>query len=61
MGRGAMIDASLNPLMLSLVVAAIAVLVWGAVRTWRGGDRQKGGLMFACALVILGNLLIWTV
>lgn len=56
-----MIDPALNPLMLSLVVVAIGVLLWGAVRTWRGGDRQKGGLMFACALVILGNLLIWTV
>lgn len=55
-----MIDPSLNALMLSLVVIAIGVLLWGAVRTWRGGDRQKGGLMAACALVILGNLLIWT-
>ena len=24
-------------------------------------DRTKGVLMLACALVILGNLLIWTV
>lgn len=55
-----MLDPSLNPLMLSLAVIGMFVLVWGGVRTLRT-DRQKGVLMLVCALVILGNLLIWTV
>ncbi|HVJ02876.1 MAG TPA: hypothetical protein VM662_11885 [Sphingomonas sp.] len=53
-------DPSLNPLMLSIAVVAMFALVWGGVRTLRT-DRQKGVLMLVCALVILGNLLIWRV
>ncbi|WP_448665044.1 hypothetical protein ACG3SL_10325 [Sphingomonas sp. CJ20] len=56
-----MMDPSLAPWLASLVVVAIGLLVWGGARTWRAGDRQKGVLMLACAVVILGNLLIWTV
>lgn len=55
-----MFDPTLNALMLSIAVIAIGVLVWGGVRTLRS-DRQKGVLMLVCALVILGNVLIWTV
>jgi hypothetical protein len=61
MADRAMIDPALNPLLLSIAVVAMFVLVWGAVRTWRGGDRQKGVLMLIAALVLLGNLLIWSV
>ncbi|WP_404333350.1 hypothetical protein AB2M62_09755 [Sphingomonas sp. MMS12-HWE2-04] len=52
-------DPALNSLMLCLVVIAVAALVWGGVRTLKV-DRTKGVLMLVCALVILGNLLIWT-
>ncbi|WP_343521243.1 hypothetical protein [Sphingomonas sp.] len=43
-----------------LMVAAFA-LVWGGARLVRKGERQKGVLMIVCALVALGNVLIWTV
>ncbi|MBO9622686.1 MAG: hypothetical protein J7500_08230 [Sphingomonas sp.] len=55
-----MLDPSLNPLMLSIAVLAMFALVWGGVRTFRS-DRLKGALMLVCALVILGNLLIWQI
>jgi hypothetical protein len=54
-------DPALGPWLQSLVVIAVLVIAWGGVRTWRGGDRQKGALMLVCALVILGNLLIWAI
>jgi hypothetical protein len=44
----------------ALVLAAVVLLAWGGVRTLPR-DRTKGVLMLVCALVILGNLLIWTV
>lgn len=56
-----MFDPALEPLTLSIAVLAMFALVWGGARTWRGGDRQKGVLMIACAVVLLGNLLIWTI
>ena len=49
---------------LAPVVAMIAVfaLTGGGIHLLRGGrDRKKGGLMLACAAVILGNVVIWTV
>ena len=52
-------DPALNSIMLSIAVVAMGVLVWGGVRTFRGGEKQKGVLMIVCAAVILGNLLIW--
>jgi hypothetical protein len=51
---------------MSALAPAVAML---AVFTLAGGggyliatrrDRKKGALMMACALVILGNVLIWT-
>jgi len=56
-----MTDHQLNPLLLSIAVVAMFALVWGGVRTWRGGDRFKGVLMGIAALVLLGNLLIWSI
>jgi hypothetical protein len=56
-----MTDPTVNSLMLSIAVIAMFVLLWGGVRTFRGGDRQKGVLMLVAALVLLGNLLIWTI
>ena len=49
---------------LAPAVAMIAVfaLTVGGVYLLRGGrDRKKGGLMLACAAVILGNVILWTV
>jgi hypothetical protein len=56
-----MFDPALRPILASIVMAAVFALVWGGVTTWRRGDRQKGGLMLGCALVLFVNLLIWTV
>lgn len=55
-----MLDPALAPILLSIAVLAIFALVWGGWRTLRT-DRAKGVLMIACAVVILGNLLIWAV
>ena len=51
---------------LSLLLIAAAVLVWGGVTMIRkgdqtGGGRTKGVLMIVCAVVLVGNVLIWTV
>ncbi len=50
-------DPSLEPLWLSIAVIAIGVLVCGGWKQLRA-DRTKAILMWVCALVILGNLLI---
>ena len=52
--------------MLSLLTIAAIVLVWGGIKMIRrgdraGGDRTKGVLMIVCAVVLVGNVLIWTV
>jgi hypothetical protein len=54
-----LLDPRLNSIMLSIAMVAMGALVWGGVRTYRRGERQKGVLMAVCAAVILGNLLIW--
>lgn len=51
---------------LSLLLIAAVVLVWGGVTMIRKGDREggnrtKGLLMIVCAVVLVGNVLIWTV
>jgi hypothetical protein len=51
---------------LSLLLIAAVVLVWGGVTMIRkgdrdGGNRTKGLLMIVCAMVLVGNVLIWTV
>ena len=56
-----MAGPQLSPVLLSIAVLAVIALVWGGVTTWRKGDRQKGALMIVAALVLLGNVLIWTV
>ncbi|MDG2532353.1 hypothetical protein P6144_01730 [Sphingomonas sp. HITSZ_GF] len=52
-----MFDPALQPLWLSIAVIAIGVLVWGGWKQLKQ-DRTKAILMWICALVILGNLLI---
>jgi hypothetical protein len=50
-------DPGLEPLWLSIAVIAVGVLVWGGWRQLKA-DRTKAILMWICAVVILGNLLI---
>lgn len=45
----------------AIAMIAVFALLAGGLYLLRGGrDRRKGGLMLACAAVILGNVLIWT-
>jgi len=50
-------DSSLEPLWLSIAVIAMGALIWGGWKQLRT-DRTKAILMWICAVVILGNLLI---
>lgn len=50
-------DPSLEPLWLSIAVLAMGALVWGGWKQFRA-NRTKAILMWVCAVVILGNLLI---
>lgn len=47
--------------LLALCVAGVFALIWGGTVVLRRGDRRKGVLMLICALVIAGNVAIWTV
>ena len=48
--------------LLSVATVGAAVLAWGAWRmAFRQGNKPKGALMLVAALVVLGNVLIWTV
>lgn len=46
--------------LMALAVAGIFALIWGGVLLIRRGNRQKGVLMLICAVVLTGNVLIWT-
>ena len=47
--------------MLSLTMIAIVALVWGGgVLLRRGNDRKRAILMLVAAVVLLGNVLIWS-
>ena len=48
---------------LTLSIAMLAVFALVAGGAWlvvKGGDRKRGTLMLVAALVLLGNVLIWT-
>ena len=50
-----------SPLVLSLLMLAFAILCGGGL--WvlvKRGDRKRGLLMILAGLVMLGNVLIWT-
>ncbi|MGN7999607.1 hypothetical protein [Sphingomonas sp. 22176] len=49
------------PLTMGIAMLAVLALAWGGVTVLRRGDRQRGVLMLVAALVILGNVLIWTI
>ncbi|MCA1748935.1 MAG: hypothetical protein ABR601_04610 [Parasphingopyxis sp.] len=44
---------------LSVAMLAVFALAVGGVVLLRRGERQKGLLMIAAAIVILANVLIW--
>ena len=47
---------------LSVVTLAAFALVAGAIYLWRrGGARKQAGLMLALAVVMVVNVLIWTI
>jgi hypothetical protein len=44
------------------MLAAFTLAFFGAKLAWRGGpERTKGVLMLVMAVVLLGNVLIWTI
>ncbi|MDJ0277884.1 hypothetical protein QLH51_13855 [Sphingomonas sp. 2R-10] len=43
-----------------LMVVAILLIVFG-IRMIARGERRNGSLMLACAVVMIGNVAIWTV
>lgn len=45
----------------SVAVLGVVVLTGGAVAQWRRGERKRGVLMAVAALVIAGNVAIWSV
>jgi len=53
--------SGLYPWLATVALLAVCALLWGGVVTFRRGDRQKGVLMGVAALVLLGNVLIWSV
>lgn len=46
---------------LSVVVLAAIALVAGAIVLWRRNSRRQAGLMLLMAVVLIGNVLVWTV
>ena len=54
--------STLASTLLALAMLAAFLLIIGGVAMWRRqGDRQKGLLMIAAAIVLVANVLIWTV
>ncbi len=48
-------------LFLAVAMLAVFALTGGGIVVLRNGtDRKRGWLMLAAALVLLGNVLIWT-
>ena len=45
---------------LSVVTLAAIALVAGAIYLWRKGVRKQAGLMLVLAVVMVVNVLIWT-
>ena len=43
------------------MIAAFVLIFFGIKLALRGDDRQRGVLMVVAALVLIANVLIWTV
>ncbi len=48
------------PAVLSVMVLVAVLLLLGAVVTWRRGQRKQAVLMVVLALIMAGNVAIWT-
>ena len=46
---------------LSVVALTALALVAGAIYLWRRGGRKQAGLMLVLAVVMIANVLIWTI
>lgn len=46
---------------LSIVVLAAIALVGGGLYLLRKGEKKQGGLMLLVALVMIGNVIVWTI
>ena len=42
------------------MIAAILLLIFGVKLALKPEERQRGLLMIACAIIFVGNVLIWT-
>jgi hypothetical protein len=57
-----MMSGSTFSLFLGIAMIAVFALTFGAITLLRRGeDRKRGWLMLVAAIVLLGNVLIWTV
>ena len=43
------------------MIASLVLIFFGTRLALRGDDRKRGVLMLVAALVLIGNVLIWTV
>ena len=43
------------------MIAAIVLIIFGVKLAMRPDDRKRGALMILAALVLIANVLIWTV
>ncbi|AKM10844.1 hypothetical protein [Croceicoccus naphthovorans] len=51
----------MSDIVLSILVLAAIVMVFGAVLAWRHGDRKRAGLMLLLTIVMAVNVGIWTI
>jgi hypothetical protein len=51
----------MDPVIGSLAVAVMIAFIAGGVFTYRKGDKLKGVLMVVFAVVILGNMLVFSI
>ncbi|MBA3897478.1 MAG: hypothetical protein H0X36_10175 [Sphingomonadaceae bacterium] len=54
-------DATFDLFLGVAMIAVFALTAGGVVLLRRGDDRKRGWLMLVAALVLLGNVLIWTI
>mgnify|MGYP000144017953 CR=1 FL=1 len=47
--------------LLSIAMLGVLALLGGGVLLWRKGVKKQAGLMVVAALVVLANVLVWTV
>jgi hypothetical protein len=56
-----MMGGSTFSLFLGIAMVAVFALTFGAIKLLRRGeDRKRGWLMLVAAMVLLSNVLIWT-